>query len=212
MMSGAMGAMGGMGNMMDSWLHPERGYQDAGKTMEGYYRDAQGNLQPYNQNGQDQYGRLNGQANALNDPTQLENQWANSYTESPYAKQMEAKATGVGMDQASAMGLMGSSAALNNVQQSAGDIMQSDRQQYMNDLMNKYMASVGIGENMYGVGANAANQQSKNAMDEGTAQGGAAYGAANAPGSQFGGLLGTIINGGINYATGGMGGAAKAAA
>src|SRR5665213_212729 len=195
---------GALSGMFDSFMHPERGYQKAAEQEQQYYKDAQGNLQPYNQNGQDQYGMLMDQKNALNDPAGLEAKWSQGYSESPYAQQMTQKATNAGMDAASSMGLMGSSPAMNNIQQSAGDIMQSDRKQYMDDLMQKYMASVGIGQNMYNTGANAAGQMSHNAMGMGRDMAQNAYGQQNAPGARFGKLLGTAANAGMNYATGGI--------
>jgi len=204
--TGAVGAIPGVGNMFNSFMHPERGYEKAGEQMDKYYRDAQGNLQPYNQNGLDQYGRLNDQANQLNDPAALEAKWAGGYTESPYAQQMQKQAAESGMGAASSMGLNGSSAALGNVQQSAGNIMQSDRQQYMNDLMQKYMASVGIGQNIYNQGENAAGQMSKNAMDQGQNAGQVAYNEQNAPGALLGNWLAKGANAAMNYSTGGMGG------
>lgn len=197
---------GSIGNMFSSFMNPQQGYQDAANQMQQYYGQAQGYLQPYAQNGQTAGGNLFGQQAALGDPAALENQWASGYSESPYAQQMTNKATQAGMNAASSMGLMGSSPAINNVQQSAGDIMQSDRQSYMNDLMQKYMGSVGINQGMYNTGAGAAGEMGQNAMNQGKNMAGAAYGAANAPGQMFGNLLGMGVNAGVNYATGGMGG------
>lgn len=190
------------GNMIDSFLNPERGYEAAGQQMEKYYKDAQGNLQPYNQNGMDQYGRLNDQANQLNDPAALQAKWAQGYEMSPQAQQMLSQSKESGMGAASSMGLMGSSAALGNIQNSAGNIMQNDRQNYMNDLMQKYLASVGIGQNLYGTGANAAGGMANNAMQQGQNMGQSAYGQMNAGGDAFGKLLGMGVNAGVNYATG----------
>ncbi len=201
----------GIFDMFDSFMNPQKGYQAAEGQAGQYYKDAQGNLQPYNQNGMNQYQRLMDQANALNDPAALENKWAAGYSESPYAKQMTEQAKNSGLDAASSMGLMGSSAALGNIQNSAGEIMQSDRQNYMNDLMQKYMASIGIGQNMYGIGANSAGAMSNNAMNMGNNMAGLEYGRVNSPGDTFGKMLGLGVNAGVNYATGGMSGAAKAA-
>lgn len=194
---------GTIGNMFSSFMNPQQGYEDAGNQLQNYYGQAQGYLQPYNQNGQNAYGTLNAQQAALGDPAKLESQWASGYSESPYAQQMTNKATQSGMNAASSMGLMGSSPALANIQQSAGDIMQSDRQQYMNDLMQKYMQSVGINQGIYGQGANAAGMMSNNSMNMGKDMAGAAYGQANAPGQLFGSLLGMGANAAMNYATGG---------
>ena len=192
------------GNMMDSFLHPEKAYEKAGEQMQKYYRDAQGKLQPYNQHGLDQYGRLNDQANQLNDPAALQAKWASTYEMSPSARMAQEHASQSGMNAASSMGLMGSSGALNNIQQSAGEIMQGDRQAYMNDLMQKYMASIGIGQNIYGTGANAAGAMSNNAMNMGTNMAGAAFGQQNAPGAMLGDWLGKAADAGINFASGGV--------
>jgi hypothetical protein len=213
----------GIFDMFESFMNPQNGYKaaerpvnEANAKSEQYYRDAQGNLQPYSNNGMAQFQRLMEQANALNNPAELENKWASGYSESPYAKMLQQKASNSGLDAASSMGLMGSSAALNNIQQSSGDIMQSDRQNYMNDLMNKYMASIGIGQNLYGIGANAAGQMSNNAMNQGQNEinfgnnmAGLEYNRENAPGDMFGKLAGLAIPAGINYATGGLSGVAK---
>lgn len=199
-------------SMFKSFMHPEKGYENAEEQAQKYYRDAQGNLKPYADNGMNQYQRLMDQANQLNDPAALENKWASGYSESPYAQQMTEQAKNSGLDAASSMGLMGSSAAMGNIQNSAGQIMQGDRQNYMNDLMQKYMASIGIGQNLYGIGANAAGAMSTNAMNQGNNMAGLEYGRTNAPGDTFGKLLGLGVNAGVNYATGGMSGAAKAAA
>jgi hypothetical protein len=214
-----------MSNPISSFFNPQEGFQSAEEQMQKFFemmqkygQDANNTLNPYNQNGMNQYGRLNNQANELGDPQALENKWASGYSESPYAQQMTKEATAGGLDAASSMGLMGSSAALSNIQKSAGNIMQSDRQAYMDDLMKKYMASVGIGKNLYGVGANAAGGMSANDMNMGTnamnmgqTMGGLKYGETNAPGEMFGKLAGGAADIGLNWATGGMSGAAEAA-
>lgn len=196
--NGIAGGIGAGTDMFDSFLHPERGYQEAEKQADKYYVDAQGRLQRYNDAGYDQYGRLQDQANRLNDPAALENEWAASYKQSPYATQQINNATENGMNAASSMGLVGSSAALNNVTQNASNIGNQDRKQYMDDLMQKYLASINIGQNLYGVGAGAANAQSNNAMSQGTTQANLKYGEINAPGER----LADIAKAGINYATG----------
>lgn len=205
--SGGIGMLP-FGNQIDSFLHPEKGFEKAGEEMEKYYQDAQGNLRPYNEQGLNQYQRLMEQANALNNPEALQNKWASGYNESPAAQALFNKSREAGLGAASQMGLMGSSAALNNIQQSGSDIMQNDRQNYMNDLMQKYLTSIGIGQNIYNTGASAANTMSQNAMNQGQNMGAAIFGKTNAPGEMFGNFLGKGINAGINYATGGMSSAA----
>lgn len=203
---------------LHSFLHPEEGYQDAQAKLKEYFdmamksgKSAEEILQPLVNQGQSQFGRLNNQAENLNNPVNLENEWTNAYSESPYAKQLTSEATAAGKDAASSMGLLGSSAALNNIQKSAGNIMQSDRASFLDDLMKKYMASIGIGQNLYGVGANAAGTQSGNELNlakltEGTGENlaGLKYGEIAAPGVNFGKALGIGADLGVNFATGGV--------
>lgn len=202
---------------LHSFLNPEEGYQDAQTKLKEYFdmalksgKSAQDILQPLINQGQSQYGRLNEQAENLNNPVNLENEWANAYTESPYAKQLTSEATSAGKDAASSMGLLGSSAALNNIQKSAGNIMQSDRSAFMDDLMKKYMSSIGIGQNLYGVGASATGAQSSEGIDlskliagAGENFAGLKYGETASPGINFGKGIGAAANLGVNYATGG---------
>jgi len=199
----------GMFDMVTSFLHPERGYKKAGEQAEKYYQQGQNYLQPYNQHGQDQYGRLNQATGDLMDPQTLQNKWGEGYEESPYAKRLEQMNSQQGQEAASSMGLNASSGALQNVQQGAGDIVSRDRQQYMNDLMQKYMTGIGLGQNLYGTGANAAGNMSSNAMTQGQNMAGIAYGQQNAPGQLFGNLLGGAASGAANYMTGGAYGAAN---
>jgi hypothetical protein len=191
-------------NMFKSFISPERGYDKASDLYSQYYANAQRYLQPYNQQGLDQYGRLNTQADKLNNPVQLENDWASSYTESPYAKFLKEDAKNSGLDAASSMGLIGSSSALNNIMNSSSNISQSFRQKYMDDLMQKFMTSIGIGQNLYGTGENAASTLSGNTMNAGENLAQTAYGKANAPGASLMKLIGLAADAGINYATGGV--------
>lgn len=206
------GGISAFSNGLNSFIHPEDAYKAAEDQSQQYYRDAQGRLQPYNQNGMDQYGRLMDQAGKLNDPVALENQWASQYTESPEAKQDIANATSSGLGAASSMGLNGSSAAIRNIQNSSGELMNKDRQGFLDRAMAKYMASIGIGQGLYGIGANAAGAQSSNAMSEGNTMAGLKYGETAAPGAMFGDLLGKGVNLAANYFTGGMSGLAQGAA
>lgn len=178
-----------VGNAIDSFLHPEEGYKDAAKKMEQAWRQAQGFQEPYRQAGLDQMGRLNSAENALLDPSALLGKWMEGYQTSPFAQKSIQNATASGLDAASSMGLMGSSPALKNIQTSAGDIMNADRQQYLNDLMQKYMAGIGIGQNMYGIGASTAGNMGNQAIGVGENLGQAAYGARNAPGDMLKNLL-----------------------
>mgnify|MGYP001617056090 CR=1 FL=1 len=180
---------GGTGDMIDSFLHPERGYEDASKKMEDAWRKSQEFQDPYRQSGLDQRDRLNNAENNLLDPSKLLADWMSKYQESPYAKQSMANAKESGLDAASSMGLMGSSGALNNIQQSSSDFMNKDRQSFLNDMMQKYMAGIGIGQNMFNVGADTAGRMGQQRLAAGGYLGDMAYGARNAPGNRLADMI-----------------------
>jgi hypothetical protein len=176
---------------LSSFMHPQQGYNAAGDQMQQYYGQAQGQLTPYAQQGQQAGQRLTGAMDNLLNPVALQNQWASSYETSPYAQQMMQQAQKQGMDAASSMGLMGSSAAMGGIQGKTSEIASADRQQYLNDLMQKYLGGVQTAQGMYGTGAQAAGQSAQNAMNMGQNMGQVAFGQQNAPGGLFGSLLGT---------------------
>lgn len=204
-----MGIFDSVGNMFDSFLHPEKGYQKGQEQLDKYYQQGQGYLQPYNQFGQNAYGDYSSAMKRLLDPAALQAEWTKGYAESPAAKQAEAMAQSNGLNAASSLGLMGSNTALNAIQGGTSRIGMEDRQNYLNDLMQKYLAGAGIAGNIFNTGAGAANNMSNNAMNMGNNSAQMAYGAQNAPGNLFGNLLGAGIGAGANYMTGGMSGLAK---
>ncbi len=204
---------------LSKFLHPEKGYEKGQEQLDKYYgetknlyNEGQGFLQPYNQFGQNAYGDVNQAMKNLLNPEELQNKWAQGYQESPQAKQAEAMAQEHGLNAASGLGLMGSGTALDAIQSGTTQIGLNDRQNYLDNLMQKYLAGAGIGQDIFGKGANAAGQMGQNAMNMGnnamnmganSAQ--MAYGKENAQGNLFGNLLNTGLNLGANYLTGGMG-------
>lgn len=190
---------------LSSFLHPGKGYEKGQEQLnnyygqtQGYYNDAQKNLQPYNNAGMEQYGNLNDIIKNLMDPTELNKKWIDSYSESPQAKQAETMAQEHGLNAANSMGLMGSNTALNATQAGTTQIGLEDRQNYLNDLMQKYMQGAGISQGVFNTGANAAGQMGQNAMNMGNnamnmGQNSAemAYGKQNAGGNMLSGLIGT---------------------
>jgi len=194
---------------LSSFLHPQKGYQTAQDQYQQGYNNAQGYLNPYNQNGQQAFNPLFGAMQSLLDPQALQSKWLESYKESPAAKQAEGMAQEHGLNAASSMGLMGGSIPLQAIQAGTSDIAMQDRQNYMNDLFQKLMAGAGIGQNIYGQGANAAGQMSQNAMNYGNNAAQMGYGQQNAQGNLFGnllgagaGLLGSALGGPIGGALG----------
>jgi len=192
-----------------SWLsqllNPGGGYKKANQTMQNYYNQAQGNLSPYNQNGQAAQQQLMEYLKNLSNPAALQEGWGKNYKESDYGKNLEREATQRGQDYASSMGLGGSSAAMNNAQKVGAGIRDKDQQQYMDDLMKKYLAGMGLGENISQTGAGAAGQMSNNAMNQGQNQANMEFGQYNAGPNALAGGASWISNLIQQYLNGGMG-------
>jgi hypothetical protein len=175
---------------LSSFFNPGKGYEEGQKQLENYYNQGQGYLQPYNNFGQSQQGTLQEYINNLKNPAKLQDEWVKNYKESEAAKNTENMAQQQGLDAASSMGLMGSSPALQAIQGGTANIAAQDRQNYLNDLMQKYVTGAGLSQNIYGVGANTAGQQSTNAMNMGVNSANNTINRENAGGNTFGGLLG----------------------
>ncbi len=198
---------GKIGNMFSSFFHPERGYDEAQKMMEKYFNMAKGYQEPFINQGQSQYGNLMGAENQLLHPETLLNDWMSKYSTSPYAKQSMQTARDEGLQGASSQGLLGSSAALNNIETSGSNIMNKDRQQFLQDMMQKFLSGIGISENIYGTGASMAGNFGNQAGQFGAGMGDLAMNKANAPGNLLSRLIQMAMQGAGAMGGGGMGGA-----
>lgn len=195
----------GIFDMFSSFFHPEKGYEKGGGELEKYFNQARNAEMPWMKQGQEQYGKLAGAENELLDPETLLKKWMSGYEESPYAKQSKENARSGGLDAASSMGLMGSSSALNNIENSSSYIMNADRDKFLENLMQKYMTGIDIGKNIYGTGANMAGNFGNLANTMGQNMAGMKYGQQNSPGN----LLENLIKMGIDIYKGpGTGGTA----
>lgn len=197
---------------LSSWAHPERGYEAGQQQLDKYYQQMLNNLLPYSQRGDTAYNGLSHAQNELQDPETLLNKWIKGYKESEAAKNTEEMATQHGLNSASSMGLVGSTPALRAIQAGTANISAQDRQGYLNDLMQKYLAGAGIAQNIYNTGAGAAAQFGQNAMNMGQNSANLAYNQQNAQGDLFGKLLGGGLSLGAGALGGYLGGPAGAAA
>jgi len=192
---------------LSDFMHPGRAYDKAGQREQQGYNEAQGYRQPYMDNGIGAGNTLKEIMEKLKNPAALQDEWSKGYETSPYAKQLQEGAQTSGLDAASSMGLGGSSAALSNIQKGSSDIMQKDRQNYMDDLMKKYMGAMGIGESMYGTGANTAGAAATGAQSHGEWQGQNEFNKSNAGSNQFKSMIANAIKMAMAAAgAGGMGG------
>lgn len=187
------------------FMHPGKGYDDAMQQYQQYFNQGMGYQQPFQQAGQQSIPQLQQMLGALGDPAKLESEWSQGYEKSPYAQSLMRQSAESGMDAAAAQGLSGSSAAVGGIQQQASDIMSRDRQQYLNDLMQKYLGGVQGLQGMFNTGAGVAGQMGQQSMNMGQNMGQAAYGKQQAGANMFGGILSGVGELGMNYLTGGMG-------
>lgn len=189
--------------LFHKYLHPEEAYDEAGRREQQGWNEAKGYETPYWQHGMDQYGDLNTARKKLMDPAALQNEWSKNYETSPYAKRMLDVNSQQGQEAAASMGLGGSSAAVSNIQRGAGDIVARDRQQYMNDLMQKYMSGIGLGQGMYNTGANMGATLGGQSMRHGENQAGLGYGASASQGQLFENIMKMIASAYGGHAGGG---------
>ncbi len=190
---------------LSSFLNPGGSYKAAQDEMGKYYDEAQRNLKPYSQQGQDQYATLSDLISSLTDPEALQGKWAEGYEESPAAKNLESMAMEHGLNAASSMGLMGSNTALDALQSGTTKIAMEDRQKYLDDLMQKYLSGAGLAQGIYGAGASSASQMGQNAMKMGEDSAGLKFNQMNSGGNLLGNILGSSGKFGLDYLTGGMG-------
>lgn len=191
-----------------SWLsqlfHPGGAYDTASKSSKEGYEEGKGLRQPYIDNGGEAGNDLMEQLKKLFNPGGLQDEWSNNYETSASGKQDQANAQANGLDAASSMGLGGSSAALNNIQNRTSDIGQKDKQQYMKDLMEKYMAGIGLGKDIYNTGATTANAGADSATQQGDTQGGLNFGKYNSGPNMLTGGMGAIMKAIEAYLSGGV--------
>lgn len=190
---------------LTSWLHPERGYKEANNVLTNAYNEGKGFQQPYNQNGLNQTNILQDFINNLSNPQKLQDEWSKGYMESGAAKDAENLATQHGANAASSLGLGGSNTALNAIQSGTSQIVNQDKQKYLDDLMEKYKTGAGLSQGVYNTGASTANSLAQNANTFGQNSAGLKFGETNAPGAKFGEISGGAIKSLIDYLSGGYG-------
>lgn len=189
-------------SMFSSFMNPGRGYQQGQNQLDNYYNQAQGYQQPFVNQGQDAYGGIKSAMDNLLNPEELQNKWSQGYETSQAAQQAQAAAQQHGLDAASSMGLMGSTPGIQAIQAGTSQIGAQDKQSYMDNLMQKYMAGTNLGQGIYNTGANAAGQMGQNAMNQGQNSAQMQFGQQNSGGGVFGNLLGA----GVGLLGGALGG------
>lgn len=200
-------AIGAGGSILSS-IFGSNSYSDAQKAAQQQFNQARGDMMPFINAGQGALGPLEGGAASLMNPEAMESQWINSYQESPYAKELAANATQSGMNAAESMGLGGSAPALTAITQGTGNIVSQDRQNYLNDLMNKYTTGLGTLRGIMSTGANLTGWMGEGGLAEQDANmtGNMTYGANQAPVSMMSRLMGGAMGYGLGGPQGAMSG------
>lgn len=178
-------------------------YGAAEDQLKQYYNQGLGYLSPYATAGSGEVNPLNDAASQLMNPEQLQAEWSKSYQTSPEAKAIEQQATQQGLGDASSMGLLGSSPALQAIQAGTSNIGLQDRQNYMDQLMNKYQLGVNTRMGMFNAGGNAAANIGNMSSTMGNTMANLAYNKSAAPSSMLGSILGGLGGGALGFFTGG---------
>lgn len=183
---------GGGAGMLGGLIGTSDAYGDAQDQLSKYYNQATGDMRPFIQAGQGAIAPMQSAAAALMNPAQLRQQWLNSYTTSPEAQRVQAMATQQGLGDASSMGLLGSTPALQAIQSGSAGIGLQDQQNYLNDLMNKYTTGINTNRALMGTGANLTGYFGEGglATNMGNQMANMAYGQSEDPWSTIGSIIG----------------------
>lgn len=150
-------------------------FGDSGKSYDKYSEwmdKAAANQQPFLNAGKQGLGNYQEWLDKQKDPTKFINDTMGQYSESPYAQYLQKQSLRAGQNAASASGLSGSTALMQQLQQNAGNIASQDQNQWLQNVLG-INTQYGQGQNnlMTG-GQNSANSLS----DIYNKQGEAAYG------------------------------------
>lgn len=189
-------------SIINSFLHPERGYKKAQEQLDHYYDQSQQFYKPYVEQGQQAYGHLGAAMENLLNPSSFYDEMLSSYQPSEAARLAKTSAMGSGLDAASSMGLMGSEPALRSIQAGTHGIMANDQMNYIKNLMDQYFKGADLAQNIYGTGANAGQGMGQNAMNMGQNSAQMAFGQQNAPGQ----MLNDLLKSAAFFYKGGIGG------
>lgn len=185
-----------------SITHPERGYEKAQEMMNLGYLQALGFMQPNTDRGDMAWNQLQPQFQKLLNPGQLQDEWIKGYEPSQYAQGQAQISREQGANALSSLGLLGSTPGAKAVASAGSDIMLRDRQQYLDDLMQKYLTGINLTHSIYNTGANTRNNAAQHAMTMGDWSGVNAANQYLAPGRMAAGLFGNMLGQGMGMGQG----------
>lgn len=168
--SGLGGFLGGM--FGDSG----KPYDKAMEQYQKYMQMGQGVQQPYLDAGKEGLGNYQEWLNGQKDPSGFINNLMGNYQESPYAHMLQQQAMNAGNNSASASGMMGSSALMQQQMQNAGQIASGDMNSWLQNVLG-INTQYGEGQkDLKNGGQNAANSLTDMYNQMGGKMGEAAYG------------------------------------
>ena len=168
--SGLGGFLGGM--FGDSG----KPYDKAMEQYQKYMQMGQGVQQPYLDAGKEGLGNYQEWLKGQKDPSGFINNLMGNYQESPYAHMLQQQAMNAGNNSASASGMMGSSALMQQQMQNAGQIASGDMNSWLQNVLG-INTQYGEGhKDLKNGGQNAANSLTDMYNQMGGKMGEAAYG------------------------------------
>lgn len=176
-------------------------YDKAMQQYQDFANKAQATQQPFLNAGTGAIGDYQDWLRGQKDPSGFINNLMGNYQESPYAHMLQQQAMNAGNNSASAGGLMGSSALMQQQMQNAGQIASGDMNQWLQNVLG-INTQYGQGQqNLMNGGQNAANALTNMYNNMGQEMGNAAYGKEAGKQSDFwhtiGGGLGVL--GGLGF-------------
>jgi len=188
-------------------FHPGRPYEDASKVYNQYYQQGMGELQPYNQMGQQGMQNYSNALSGMANPTAYINNIMSQYSMSPGAQFEMQQGTQAAQNAASASGMLGSGAYGKGMEEFATGLTSQDMQQYLQNALGVQGQYLGGESNLGQMGLNAGSQMNAAAQQAAQQQSALKYGQEQAPLNAFYNLLGAGAGFAGNYMTGGMSGA-----
>lgn len=168
--SGLGGFLGGLFGDSD------KPYDKAMEQYQKYLQMGQGAQQPYMDAGKGAIGDFQEWLKGQKDPTAFINNLMGNYEESPYAHMLQQQAMNAGNNSASASGMAGSSALMEQQMKNAGLISSQDMNQWLQNVLG-INTQYGQGQkSLMDTGQTSANALTDMFKDMGTKMGEAAYG------------------------------------
>ncbi len=167
--SGLGGLLGGL------FGHSDKPFDKAEQAYKQWNTQAQGHQAPYDSAGRAAIPAYQQWLQTQQNPTQFINDTMNQYQESPYARFLQQQSINAGENEASALGLLGSTPMMQQLQQNAHNISSADQNQWLQNVLGINQQYGQGQQNLMNQGQNSANTLSNLANQMGQRMGDAEY-------------------------------------